>query len=243
MIRFGCMLLVIGLYFIFFWPMSLFLQLYKKINRKKADDMSRHLVQWIFGVLLTVSDTKITVKGLENLSPTDTVMYVGNHSSYFDIIISYIYMPTTTGFVSKKEIGDIPFLKTWMELIGCLFIDRSDVKSSLQTIKEGIERLKSGTSIFIFPEGTRSKTGHMGEFKEGSMKMAQKAKVPIVPVALSGTAALWENQFPRVKRGHVIIDFGKPIYIDKLTKEEQKHLGTYTQNKLQEMLDRNASEL
>lgn len=243
MIRFGCMLLTIGLYFICFWPMSLFLRAFRKINRKKADNMSRHFVQWIFGVLLNVSETTITVKGQENLSPTDTVMYVGNHSSYFDIIISYIFMPTTTGFVSKKEIGDIPFLKAWMELIGCLFIDRTDIKSSLQTIKEGIEKLKSGTSIFIFPEGTRSKTGHMGEFKEGSMKMAQKAKVPIVPVAISGTAALWENQFPRVKRGHVIIEFGKPIHIETLDKDEQKYLGAYTQNRIQEMLDKNQPEL
>ena len=110
----------------------------------------------------------------------------------------------------------------------------------LKTILKGVEQIKGGVSVFVFPEGTRSKDGKMLPFKEGSMKMAEKSKSPIIPVALTGTADIFENHFPKVKRGKVTIDFGKPIIIEELDKEDKKFLGTYTQRKIQEMLDERA---
>jgi 1-acyl-sn-glycerol-3-phosphate acyltransferase len=78
----------------------------------------------------------------------------------------------------------------------------------------------------------------MKPFKEGSLKMAEKAKCPVVPVAISGTAELFEQHLPRITKGVVIVEYGKPIIIDELEKEDKKFLGAYTQNKIQEMLDR-----
>lgn len=75
-------------------------------------------------------------------------------------------------------------------------------------------------------------------FKEGSMKMAEKSTGIIVPVAMTGTADILENHFPKLKSGKVTIEFGKPILVSELSKEEKKFLGAYTQNKIQEMLDK-----
>ena len=80
-------------------------------------------------------------------------------------------------------------------------------------------------------------------FHEGSFKIAAKTNCPIIPMAISGSADIWENHFPRVKKTHVILEYGKPIYIDQLEKEDKKHLGAYTQNIIHEMLVKNKAQL
>ena len=80
-------------------------------------------------------------------------------------------------------------------------------------------------------------------FHEGSFKIAAKANCPIIPMAISGSADIWENHFPRVKKTHVILEYGTPIYIDQLEKEDKKHLGAYTQNIIHEMLVKNKAQL
>ena len=137
-----------------------------------------------------------------------------------------------------------PILRVWMRLIHCLFLNRTDLKEGMKTILAGAGQIKNGISVFIFPEGTRGKTeGSMAEFKEGSLKMAQKAKCKIVPIALSNTGAIWEDQFPKMKPAHVIMEIGEPIDITKLEKEEQRHLGAYTQKAIQQILDKNSMNL
>lgn len=99
-----------------------------------------------------------------------------------------------------------------MKRIHCLFLDRKDIRKGLQTILEGAEYLKEGYSMCIYPEGTRSTNGELGEFKGGSLKMAQKAKAPIVPVAIRGTRDIFENNLGlRVCPSHVTISFGTPF--------------------------------
>ena len=101
---------------------------------------------------------------LENI-PDEASLFVGNHSSYFDIIVTGATIPGGVGFVAKDSLGKIPGLSSWMKRIHCLFLDRSDVRKGLQTILEGVDYLKEGYSMCIYPEGTRSTTGELGEFK------------------------------------------------------------------------------
>lgn len=118
----------------------------------------------------------------------------------------------------------VPLLSTWMKRLHCLFLDRNDLKQGLKTILTAIEKVKSGISICIFPEGTRNKNEDeldMLPFHEGSFKIAAKTNCPIIPMAISGSADIWENHFPRVKKTHVILEYGKPIYIDQLEKEDK----------------------
>lgn len=117
----------------------------------------------------------------------------------------------------------------------CIFLDRSSIEAAIKMINTGVEHIKSGISIFIFPEGTRGKTDdEMLEFKEGSFKIAKKAKCRIVPIAFNNTSAVLENQFPKIKKATVCVEFGEPIDIEALSKEEKKSLSTYSQNIVRE---------
>lgn len=152
MIRFILVILTAFLYLILSIPVLLVLLLIRKKKPEVCDKVSRSLIRWIFRVILFFSGTKITVKGQENIPKDRAVLYIGNHRSYFDILVTYTTVPGSCGFVAKKELSRIPLLKNWMELIHCLFLDRSDIKQGLQMILSGCEEIKSGTSICIFPE-------------------------------------------------------------------------------------------
>lgn len=229
--------LFLFLFFMIGLPIQLILFLLNKTKPGIMDRASQSLVQFAFHVIIFISGAKITVKGKENLPKNQAVLFVGNHSSYFDIPISYVNIPFQTGYIAKKEMEKIPCLSTWMKNIKCLFLDRENVKEGLKTILAGVEQIKAGGSVFIFPEGTRSKNGVMLPFKEGSTKMAEKAKCPIIPVAFTNTADLFENnRFHAMKPRHTTIEFGAPIYIDQLEKDQRKFLGAYIQKLIQDML-------
>lgn len=172
------------------------------------------------------------------------MLYIGNHRSYFDIIITYARCPGLTGYVSKNVLEKVPLLSTWMRRLHCLFINREDVKEALKTILAGIDNIKNGISMCIFPEGTRNTTDELLlPFKEGSFKMAEKTGCPIIPMAISGSAEVLENHIPRIKATHVVLEYGKPIYPNELDKDTKKKLGHYCQNVIAEMLEKNAGLL
>lgn len=210
-----------------------------KINKPAKDKASLRIVQGAFKIVLFLSGVKTTVIGLENVPEDEAVLYAGNHNSYFDTLILYSRTPGLTGFISKKEIGRIPILRTWMRYLYCLFLDRDNIKEGLKTILEGIESIKKGIAIMIFPEGCRSKDGEIGEFKEGSFKFAKKTGCKIIPVAQNNTRAVFEAHFPFIKAAHTVIEFGAPIDIEALDKEDRKSLGAYTRKTIEEMYQRN----
>lgn len=240
MIRFLLIVLFLVVYFLVGLLAWLALFIIGKFSISLKQKISLDLVQWAFKVVLFIAGTKLRVEGFDNIPKDKAVLYVGNHRSYFDIVVLYSLVPGLTGFVAKKEMEKIPFLSGWMKLVNCLFLDRSDVREGLKTVLQGIEYIKSGISICIFPEGTRN-TGSELEllpFKEGSLKMAEKTGCPIIPVAISGASAIFEDHLPRVKKAHVYIEFGKPIYPNELEKEKKKFLGAYTRNTIIEMLNK-----
>ena len=147
-----------------------------------------------------------------------------------------------TGYVAKNDMAKVPLLSLWMKRLYCLFINRDDVKEALKTILAGIDHIKNGISMCIFPEGTRNKTDDlMLPFKEGSFKMAEKTGCAIVPMAITGSADILENHFPKVKATHVILEYGKPIYPNELDKETKKKIGAHCQGVIEEMLVKNES--
>lgn len=203
------------------------------------DVESLKIVQFMFSFILKLSGVTVTVKGRENIPTDRAVLYVGNHRSYFDILVGYTTVPGFLGFVAKKEMLKIPLLRDWMKNVNCLFLDRKDIKEGLKTILEGIEKVKSGISIWIFPEGTRNKNEDIKEllpFKEGSLKIAEKSGCPVVPVAMVGTAEVFEKHFPFILPSHVTVYYGKPFYIKELEPEQKKHAGAYTREVIREML-------
>lgn len=241
MIRLLLALLFVILYLLIGIPILGIEWIIGKFNKHAADLSQLRMVQWAFRVILFICGTKLTVIGEENVPKDEPVLYICNHKSYFDIIITYARCPGLTGYIAKSDIEKVPLLRTWMRRLYCLFIDRENVKEALKTILSGIENVKNGVSMCIFPEGTRNKNPEgMLPFKEGSFKIAEKTGCAIVPMAITNSAEIFENHFPKVKSVPVILEYGKPIYLNKLEKEEKKKIGAYCQTVIEEMLAKNA---
>lgn len=186
-------------------------------------------------VSIEKANCNVTVEGLENI-PDGPVLYVSNHQSNFDIAVIMYYINKPKGFIAKEELKKLDTLKRWMDLLGCVFMDRSTPKKSLAAIIEGTKILKSGYSLVICPEGTRSKSNVMGEFKAGSFKLATKSKVPIVPVTIDGTYKAMEANKNMIKPAEIKLFVHKPIYTANLTKEEEANLPTLVKNIIAEKL-------
>ena len=237
MIRFILVALTLLLYLLFGIPILLIEWLISRWNPHFRDISCLRMVQAAFKLILWITGADITYVGREHVPKDQAVLYISNHCSYFDILLTYSQCPGLTGYVAKAEMLRYPLLRDWMKRLYCLFLDRTDIRAGMQTILTGIDYIKHGISVCIFPEGTRSKDQKMQPFKEGSFKMASKTGCPIIPIAISNSAQILENHFPRILPCKVTVEYGQPIYPKELTKEEQKFLGVYTQQRIQEMLD------
>lgn len=244
MIRFSLVSSSVILFLILFSPVLVAEWILGKFNKEKKDYSSLRIVQNAFKFILWITGVKITVIGEENV-PDEAVLFIGNHRSFFDILLTYSRCKRLTGYVAKKEMDRFPLLNNWMRNLYCLFLDRENPKEGLKTILTAIDYIKKGISICIFPEGTRNKGEELSmlPFKEGSFKIASKTGCAVVPISLNNTAEIFENHFPKIKKTHVIIEYGKPIYYKDLDKETQKHFGTYCQNIIQETINRNSAML
>lgn len=235
-------LLLILIYLIFYFFVGIFINLplkaLQKTNPKESYRISNRIVRHAFNRILQLAGVRRIVNGSENI-PKTTALYVSNHRGYFDILTTHVTIKQPIGYVAKAEMTNIPFLAQWMRNIGCLFLDRNDNKKALKTIIEGANMLKEGqVSLYIFPEGTRGHGNEMAPFKKGSFKMAEKAKVPIVPVGIIGSDKVFENNgaFRKIRGAKVYLNFGKPIYIDQLEPEQKKHIDSYVQNIVAELI-------
>lgn len=241
MIRFIIAATFLGLFLLLSYLMFPIEWLIGKINKRAKDYSSLRIVQWGFRVILAIGGVKITVIGKENM-PDEAALYVGNHRSYFDILLMYVQCKRLTGFVAKDSIGKVPSLRVWMRYLYCLFLDRKDIKQGMKTILQAIEYVKQGISICIFPEGTRNDGEELSilPFKEGSFKIALKTGCPIVPVAINNSAEIFENHIPKLRKTHVVMEYGKPIYPKDLTRDEQKVIGATCYDIIKETILRNS---
>ena len=239
MIRFILICITVVGYLILSIPLLIIEWIIGKFNPYAKDISSLRIIQAVFKFILWITGVEVTVIGEENVPKDQSVLYIGNHRSFFDIIASYSTIPVQVGFISKKEIKKIPGLGVWMKYLNCLFLDRENKKEGLKTILQAIENVKNGTSMFIMPEGTRSKTDEMLPFKKASFKIAEKANCKIIPVAISNSAEVFEKQFPRVKSGTIIVEYGEAIDLPNMDREERKNIAEIAQKSIQEMLDKN----
>ena len=140
-------LLFLVVFFIISIPLFLIEFIIGRFSRHAQAASSQKIVVVAFHVVLFLAGVKRTVIGQDNVPKNEPVLYVSNHRSYFDIPISYVCLPTLTGFIAKKEIGRIPFLRTWMRFLQCLFLDRDNIRQGMKTILQAIEQIKMGYSI------------------------------------------------------------------------------------------------
>lgn len=211
-----------------------------KFNQDIKDRSSLKIVQWAFRCVLFFSGTDITVIGEENVPKDEPVLYIGNHRSYFDVVITYARVPRLCGYISKKEIERIPLLNVWMRYLHCLFLDRNNIKEGLVVILAAINKVKAGISICIFPEGTRNDGAQdFLPFHSGSLKIAEKSGCAIVPMALNHTEDIFEAHLPWIHKTHIVLEYCQPIYPKELSREKRKQLSELVESSIKETYYRN----
>ena len=154
----------------------------------------------------------IKVTGAENVNPKQSYVFVANHQSALDVFAVYGWLPNNFKWMMKKELRKIPFVGTACAVAGHIFVDRSNPRAALQSVELVKKELVDGISTVIFPEGTRTKTGEMGRFKQGAFKIAMDLNLPVVPISLSGFYdAMPSGAFFVQPHAHVHLHIGKPI--------------------------------
>lgn len=193
--------------------------------------------KWNRGVM-KMAGARVEVTG-EHCVPPGAVMFVSNHEGDFDVPACIGYLDKPFGFVAKAEMKKIPLLSTWMKHIRCLFLNRSDRREAVKMLKTGAETLKQGYSLFVFPEGTRNKGQALQPFKAGAFRMAKEAGVPIVPVAIKGTADIFENNPGRkLTPAKVLIRVLPPIEPDVYADVDLKKTAENIQKQIEEALSK-----
>ena len=196
----------------------------KHSPREKRDAFVDRVVRSWSRRLLFMAGTKVDSKGIENIPKDRPCVFACNHQSFFDILIVLACLDKPHAILSKASIGKVPFIRLWMREIHCVFVDRDDMKAGIEAIKKMTDVVNNGYSAVIFPEGTRSKTGEVGEFKGGAFKIAQKTGAPVVPVAIDGTYNLFEKNNHWIKAGNVKVRILPAVETKDLSRAEFKEL-------------------
>jgi len=148
--------------------------------------------------ILWVSRVKISVSGIDKLDPARSYIYMPNHQSNADIPLLLGRLPVQFRWLAKAELFKIPIFGRAMRGVGYISIDRSNRKSAFESLERAARTIRNGTSLLIFPEGTRSRDGHILPFKKGGFVLSVDAGVPIVPIIIRGTREI-------IPKGHFMI--------------------------------------
>lgn len=225
MLRTAIWFIYFVIYLIVIYPKLLMVKnLEKQGKTAEHDQLTSHTAKVWAQSLLNVAGVTVKVRGEEKIPVDSTVLFVSNHQGNFDIPLLLAHIEKPKAFIAKVELLKIPLIRSWMTQMKCVFMDRSDIKQSLKVINQASEHLKEGYSMVIFPEGTRSKGNTMGEFKAGSLKLALKAGVPIIPITIRGSYKIMEQNGSIIKPAEVEILIHDPLLTSDLSKEEAKEL-------------------
>lgn len=180
---------------------------------------------------------KISVEDHSGLGAEEAVLFVSNHQGDFDIPLLVSEAGRPLAFVAKKELERIPLVSGWMRLLGCIFLDRDNRRKQVGQIKEIVAFLQSGSSMVIFPEGTRSRGPGMAPFSKGSLNIAERAGVRLVPVSLVDTYKLKPKGSFGLPGGEVKVLLHPAIDPKTLDEETKAGLHEHVQEIIQTGLD------
>src|SRR5262245_37747544 len=147
-----------------------------------------------------------------------------NHAAMFDIVAFFVAIPASFRFIAKKQLSQIPLFGWAMSAGRFIFIDRQNALSARRSMDEAARRIRSGQSVVIFPEGTRTRTGRLGPFKKGGFHLAIDSGVAIVPVAIRGSGAVMPPGSPLIRKGTVVLEVDEPIPTEGLGAGERDAL-------------------
>lgn len=181
-------------FYIFLWagllltlPAMLAVEIANAFSKDRGEAFSQRVARLWGKSVVALSGSSVEVRGLENIPGSGPVLFISNHQSNFDIPLLLGYMGRPVGFLSKEELRKVPIVGRWMRHLNCVFMDRSNPRAALRSIGKAAETVSGGHPMCVFPEGTRSGSGTMGEFKPGAFKIFTKSKAALLPVAIEGT--------------------------------------------------------
>ncbi len=197
------------------WPLLLIAAFLERKGRLIEKDAFVHrFVRYTCRYLIRLTGSSVELKGHESIPHGKPVLFVSNHQGHMDSIILGAHIDIPIGFVSIVEVLDIPILRTWMKHMRCVFLDRKDMRQTLKTMEHCVETLKNGHSMVIYPEGKLSDCDVMNEFKKGCLKLAMKAQVPIVPVAINGSYNMMSKSGKKIDAASVKCTIAQPVMPD-----------------------------
>ena len=192
------------------------------LARRKLRGFAKSLLRAVFAKVEVIYEDEEAIK---NLDRNSGIVVVANHQSNLDPPLISGYFPMDLGFVAKHEMEKWPFYGIWMRKSHCVFLNRSNPREGIKSIKKAVKIIKSGYPTVIFPEGARSLTEEMNDFKKGSFRLATDTNGIIVPVTVKGTFDIQRRGSILMKMGREVkLIIGKPIDVRKFTPEERKIL-------------------
>jgi 1-acyl-sn-glycerol-3-phosphate acyltransferase len=192
-----------------------------------------HLYARLWGwLILKANGVKVQVTGLEYIDTKKPSIYMSNHQGTFDVFTLLAYLPVQFRWLAKVGIFRIPVLGWAMSTAGYISLDRSKRKRTYRGMEIAAQKIKEGTSVVIFPEGSRSFDGALQPFMNGGFTLALKAEVPIVPITINGSWAIMPRTTLRIKKGNIQLIIQRPIETRNLTMKDRKQLKQKVKKKI-----------
>ena len=199
-----------------FYPWTLIAAILTLLISLLGQNKAHSFVRFWGRSCLFLAGLKVEVRGTENIPTGAPAIYVSNHQSNFDIPIIYDGLPIQFRWMAKQELFKIPVFGLAMKRSGIIPIDRSNRRKTMHSIIAAAQRIKAGTSVVIFPEGTRTPDGHLQKFKKGALLIAAKAQVPVVPIAIHGSFKIQSKDSWKINGGSLVLEFLPPITTEGL---------------------------
>lgn len=231
-------------FFLFSFISIAYLPKIRTMEERAGVEYARKKLKWLSEQILKSLDVKLDIKyknrgAIDSLDKKEGVIFVCNHQSNLDIpaIVTALHMDV--GFVAKHEMKRWLFFGTWMKKSNCVFLNRENPREGIKDIKKAVELIKEGYPTVIFPEGERSLTGKILNFKKGSFKLATETNGIIVPLTLKGTYDIQPRGTLKMARGKkVTLVVDEPIFVKNLSKDEEKVLATTVRDKIVENFEK-----
>ncbi len=167
---------------------------------------------------------RLEVEGGEHVDARRPTIYVANHQSTIDIPVMFLAVPLALRFIAKKELKYVPLLGWYMWIAGFIFVDRGNSRNAIASLDVAAEKIRSGTSLVVFPEGTRSEDLVVQPFKKGAFRLAIKARCAVCPVAIEGSGKLMPKSRWTITPGPIRVKIGAPIDAGRFAENQAERL-------------------
>lgn len=199
-------------------------------EERRTDEVFKAVHKWAsYSVKIGKSDVK--VYGTERIPRDRPVLFISNHESYADIpMLVHALKDFNFGFLLKSTMNNIPFIKDYLEYMGCVSVDQTDMRQAVAALNSAAELIKSGRSMLIFPEGKRSFNNIPREFKNGAFKLVRKTGVTVVPIYIHNVHLVYEGNERCIAPADVTITVLDPIETAEMTRDDVKKLNETVYN-------------